>query len=33
MHASLQRFKSSEVAQQRLKIMQFYEDYGEAAAC
>src|SRR5512135_3248976 len=31
MHASLQRFQDSEVAQQRLKIIQFYDEYGEAA--
>ena len=31
MHASLQRFEDSEVAQQRLKIIQFYDEYGEAA--
>ncbi len=31
MHATLQRFQGSEVAQQRLKIIQFYDEYGEAA--
>ncbi len=30
MHASLQRFQDSEVATQRLRIIQFYEAYGEA---
>jgi len=32
MLASLQRFDKSEVAKQRQKIIQFYEQYGEAAA-
>lgn len=31
MLASLRRFQQSEVAQQRLKILQFYEQYGEQA--
>ena len=31
MHASLRRFQDSEVAQQRLKILEFYAEYGEAA--
>lgn len=28
---SLQRFDASEVAQERLRMMQFYEAHGEAA--
>ncbi len=28
---SLRRFKESEVAQQRMKIIKFYEQYGEKA--